>query len=111
MFNITYKFSLFIFLLLFTVSLLGYAQTIKSNNPYLETSGDILPVALPVTVFATTLILKGHKDGWQFNKDFLANQVITFGMKVAVNKPRRKDNGDYVLRLQNVSKSLITNTA
>ena len=88
------KFSILLFILLFTASLLGYAQTIKNDNPYIETSGDILLVALPVATFATTLILNDKKGSWQFVKSFLTNQAITFGMKVALNKPRPKDNGD-----------------
>ncbi|WP_416448303.1 phosphatase PAP2 family protein [Leeuwenhoekiella sp. A2] len=70
------------------------AQTIQNNNPTIETAGDILLVAMPVSVMATTLILKDRKGSWQFTKGFLFNQAFTFGMKVALNKPRPKGNGD-----------------
>ncbi|TVZ27692.1 PAP2 superfamily protein [Gillisia sp. Hel_I_86] len=78
-------FLMFIFLLIPNT----YAQ-----NKTIETSGDIFLFALPAAAFGTTLILKDKEGSWQFTKAFLVNEAVTFGLKIALNKPRPYNNGD-----------------
>ncbi len=85
---------LLIFLVLFCFSFQGYSQLIESKNPAIKTSGDILLFALPASALATTIILKDKKGAWQFTKSFFFNEAVTFGLKVALNKPRPFNNGD-----------------
>tara|TARA_R110002073_G_scaffold57778_4_gene146795 strand:- start:228051 stop:228617 length:567 start_codon:yes stop_codon:yes gene_type:complete len=58
------------------------------KNKTIETSGDILLVALPTVAISTTLII-GDKEGtWQFTKGLLLNELITYGLKLSINKTR-----------------------
>lgn len=81
-----------LFIFFFTFN--GQAQLIEPKNPVIETSGDVLLVALPVSAFATTLILKDRKGTWQFAKGFALNGAVTYILKKALNKPRPYHNGD-----------------
>lgn len=85
---------LLVFLLLLGLSFQAEAQLIEPKNPVIKTSGDVLAVALPASAFVTTLILKDKEGSWQFTKGFLVNQAVTFGLKVALNKPRPYKSGD-----------------
>lgn len=70
------------------------AQLIEPNNKTIKTAGDVILFTLPAATFATTLILKDRKGTWQFTKAFVANTAITYGLKIALNKPRPFNNGD-----------------
>lgn len=65
-----------------------------SQSKSVETAGDILLFTVPAAAFGTTLILKDKKGSWQFTKAFLTNAAVTYGLKVALNKPRPFNNGD-----------------
>ena len=65
-----------------------------AQNKSIEDTGDILLFALPAAAFGTTLILNDRQGSWQFSKAFLVNQAVTFGLKIALNKPRPFHNGD-----------------
>lgn len=76
------------------VILLMGLQNVNAQKSGIETAGDIGLIAVPVAALYVTL-LKGDNQGtWQFTKGFLLNQAVTFGLKVAVNKPRPFNNGD-----------------
>lgn len=81
-----------LFLLIFAFQ--SQAQLIEPKNKAIKTAGDITLIALPTATFASTLILKDKKGTWQFTKSFIFNQAVTFGLKVALNKPRPYHNGD-----------------
>lgn len=85
---------LVLLLLLLCFSFQGYSQLIEPKNPTVKTTGDVLLFTLPAMTFATTIILKDRKGAWQFTKSFFFNEAITFGLKVALNKPRPFNNGD-----------------
>jgi len=70
------------------------AQLIEPKNKTIKTAGDVILYALPAATFATTLLLKDKKGTWQFTKAFVANAAVTYGLKVALNKPRPFQNGD-----------------
>ncbi len=77
----------FIFLFLF------YSNS-YSQNKTVETAGDIFLFAVPAATFGTTLLLKDKQGSWQFTKALLTNTAITYGLKIALNKPRPNNNGD-----------------
>lgn len=54
----------------------------------------MLLIALPAAAFTSTLLLKDKRGTWQFTKSFFFNEAVTFGLKVALNKPRPFHNGD-----------------
>ena len=68
------------------------AQLIPSKSEAVESSGDIILLALPATAALSTVIKKDKKGFWQFTKGFVTNLAITGGLKYAINK-RRPFNG------------------
>lgn len=78
-------------LLIITIFL--YIHSSFSKNITIETSGDILIVALPVITGSTTLILGDKKGAWQFSKGFLVNGAVSFGLKSNIEKERPDMNG------------------
>ncbi len=69
------------------------AQFITPKSPAIETSGDIILVALPAAVAGTTLVLKDKKGSWQFAKSFAMNAAVTLALKYGLNKRRPFDGG------------------
>jgi len=69
-------------------------SNVHAQNKTIETAGDIFLFAVPAAAFSTTLILKDKQGSWQFTKAFLTNVAVTYGLKVALNKPRPHGNGD-----------------
>lgn len=84
-------FQSFLVTLLFLV--LSYSNS-YSQNKTVETAGDVFLIAVPAAAFGTTLLLKDKTGSWQFTKAFFVNQAMTFGLKLALNKPRPHNNGD-----------------
>lgn len=82
----------FVFLILFAFQ--SRAQLIEPKNKTVQAAGNIILVALPAATFTSTLILKDRKGTWQFTKSFFFNEAVTFGLKIALNKPRPYHNGD-----------------
>ena len=70
------------------------AQIIQPHNKFVKKTGDVLLVTLPATAALTTLILDDKKGTWEFTKGFVANLIITTGLKYAINK-RRPFHGGY----------------
>ncbi|WP_034886180.1 phosphatase PAP2 family protein [Gillisia sp. JM1] len=79
--------------LIFAFICLIFPSTFAQNET-IETAGDVLLFAVPAAAFTSTLVLKDKKGSWQFTKAFLVNQTATFGLKIALNKPRPYNNGD-----------------
>lgn len=80
----------FIIFLSFLLSLPSnlQAQLIEPKSEAVETSGDIILLALPATAALSTVVMKDKKGFFQFTKSFAANLVITGGLKYAINKRR-----------------------
>ena len=76
------------FKILVLVSLLCLTMNVRGQNETLKTTGDVLLVALPITAITSTLIIGDKKGSWQFAKGFALNQLVTFGLKEIINKPR-----------------------
>jgi len=74
--------------LLIISTLFLHFQPSFSQNKTIETTGDILLVALPTATIATTLIIGDKKGAWQFTKGFLLNGAISIGLKSIVVKER-----------------------
>lgn len=64
------------------------AQLIEPNSEAVETSGDVILLALPASAAVSTIVLKDKKGFWQFSKSFATNLAITGGLKYAINKSR-----------------------
>ncbi len=64
------------------------AQLIEPNSEAVETSGDVILVALPASAALTTVLMKDKEGFWQFTKSFAANILVTGGLKYAINKRR-----------------------
>ncbi|MBL4879828.1 MAG: phosphatase PAP2 family protein [Oleispira sp.] len=82
------------YLILFTLLFMGMGIHNVIAQKTMQTTGDVLLFALPTTVLGATLIIGDKKGTWQFTKGFLINQVLTVGLKEAINKPRPFNSGD-----------------
>ena len=65
----------------------------KGQSVAIETTSDVLLMAMPAAALGSTLILGDRKGTWQFSKGFVLNQVVTAGLKYGINKKRPFDNG------------------
>lgn len=81
-------------LLFICFSFQGHSQLIEEKNPTVKTIGDLSLFLMPAASLTTTLIKNDKEGTWQFTKGFLLNEAVTFGLKVALNKPRPYNNGD-----------------
>lgn len=84
---------IFFFCLLFLLPSSSQAQLIEPNSEALESTGDVILVALPATAALTTLILEDRQGSWQFTKGFLVNAGVTLALKYGVNKRRPFNSG------------------
>lgn len=60
----------------------------SQGNNAVKTSGDVLLYALPITAIGSSLIIGDKKGSVQFIKGFALNEVITFGLKLSIDKER-----------------------
>ncbi|NNE25740.1 MAG: phosphatase PAP2 family protein [Saprospiraceae bacterium] len=82
-------------LLIFFISLLLSVQWGFGQKSTVETSGDILQIALPATAALSTLIYKdGSKPALQFSKSFLVAVGTTHILKRVINRTR-PNGGDH----------------
>ena len=73
--------------------LLAVACFFVYEKPYaqdktIETSGDVILIALPIATLATTFILHDKEGTWQFTKSLLLTEAVTYGLKLSINKQR-----------------------
>ena len=59
-----------------------------SDDEWIEKTGDVLQIALPVGAAATTLILQDWEGTGQFAKTFAASLATVYGLKVLIGKMR-----------------------
>ncbi len=76
------------------IFLLLWFSNINAQNKSIESAGDVFLFAVPAVALGTTLVLKDKKGSWQFTKALLTNTAVTYGLKMALNKPRPNNNGD-----------------
>ncbi|SFG08004.1 MULTISPECIES: phosphatase PAP2 family protein [Salegentibacter] len=72
-----------------------YGQFFEKEDSFIEKSGDASVILLPVSAFATSLILKDKTGSWQFTKGFLLNLAVTGAGKYLINKERPLQGGGY----------------
>lgn len=89
------KKTIFLFLVGLMLSLPSklQAQLIEPNSEAVETSGDVILLALPASAALSSILLKDKKGLWQFSKSFAANVAITGALKYAINKRRPFNSG------------------
>lgn len=63
-------------------------DTYASDDEWIEKTGDVLQIALPVGAAATTLILQDWEGTGQFAKTFAASWATVYGLKVIISKMR-----------------------
>ena len=81
-------------LLILTMS--GFSsKNVNAQSTIIEATGDVLLFAMPATALTSSLVIKDYEGTWQFAKGFAMNQVISIGLKHAINKRRPFNNGDY----------------
>ena len=67
----------------------------SSQGNALESTGDVLFVAIPAIAFGTTILKKDKKGSKQFVKGFLVNFATTAGLKILIDKQRpNMENGN-----------------
>ncbi|MGW8248237.1 MAG: phosphatase PAP2 family protein [Acidiferrobacterales bacterium] len=77
-----------VFLVWFTISTPGHANSI-------ETNGDILVVLIPGAAYASTFYKKDVAGRNEFYKSFVSTAIATHGLKILVHK-QRPDGSDYL---------------
>lgn len=73
------------------------AQDTSETKPKVGTVqrvGDVFLFVLPAATLGTSLILDDDEGVWQFTKGFVLTEVITFGLKIGINKPRPDQSND-----------------
>jgi membrane-associated phospholipid phosphatase len=80
--------------LLLFILILGTYTNVHGQDKNIQTSGDILVVAMPLTALTSSLIIGDKEGAWQFTKGAVLNQALTIGVKYATNKKRPYNNGD-----------------
>lgn len=69
------------------------AQRTEPNSEAVETSGDIILLALPASAALSSVVMKDKKGFWQFTKSFATNIAITGALKYTINKRRPFNDG------------------
>lgn len=67
---------------------------IASEYAKTEKAGDILQVMIPAVAYASTFYVDDKEGRKQFYKSFVANEVVTYSLKYAINK-QRPNGGDH----------------
>lgn len=73
------------------------AQTI-SESPVergtTQKAGDIILFALPAATLGTTFLIGDNKGAWQFTKGIVVTELVTYGLKLSINKQRPDRSND-----------------
>tara|TARA_R110002020_G_scaffold303434_2_gene518871 strand:+ start:918 stop:1466 length:549 start_codon:yes stop_codon:yes gene_type:complete len=56
--------------------------------------GDLILFVFPVATVGTSLIIEDEKGALQFTKGLLLTTVVTYGLKLSINKPRPDNSND-----------------
>lgn len=73
------------------------AQTI-SESPVergtTQKAGDIILFTLPAATLGTAFLIRDNKGAWQFTKGFVVTELVTYGLKLSINKQRPDRSND-----------------
>ena len=86
---------LIVFCLLFCQFLI--AQDTSETPPKVGTTqkiGDVFLIALPAATLGTSLFIGDNDGAWQFTKGILLTEIVTYGLKFGINKPRPDRSND-----------------
>ena len=78
------------FAVLFVLSI----NSAHASGDNTETAGDVIRIVIPAVAYGATWYKDDKEGRIQFYKSFLANTVVTFGLKFAIDK-ERPDGSDY----------------
>ncbi len=67
---------------------LSATAILRAQSKTVERTGDVILFALPAVSLGASLFEDRGRGTEQFAKGFVLNQAITFGLKLAINKPR-----------------------
>jgi len=84
-----------VFILLFSQTTL--AQDTADTKPQIgaiQKIGDVILFALPAAAMGSSFIIGDEEGAWQFTKGLLLTGVITYGLKLGVNKQRPDKSND-----------------
>ena len=84
-----------VFTLLFSQT--TFAQDTADTKPQVGTIqkiGDVILFALPAAALGSSIIIGDKEGAWQFTKGLLLTGVITYGLKLGVNKQRPDKSND-----------------
>jgi membrane-associated phospholipid phosphatase len=77
------------------ISIIFVSTNLKAEDvSTIERSGDMIQYAIPTLAFTTTVLLKDWQGSRQFMTSFVANSIVTFGLKAVVEK-QRPDGSNY----------------
>jgi hypothetical protein len=63
-------------------------ESFASDDEWIEKTGDVTQILLPVAAGATTLIMQDWEGTSQFAKTFAASWATVYGLKVIISKMR-----------------------
>lgn len=86
-------FFIIFFSLLLSLPSNSRAQLIEPKSQAIESTGDVLLVAMPASAALATLLLEDREGSWQFAKSFVTNAAVTVALKYAINKRRPFNDG------------------
>jgi membrane-associated phospholipid phosphatase len=69
-------------------SLIIPLESFASDDEWIEKTGDVLQIALPVAAGATTIALQDWEGSLMFAKTFAASWATVYGLKVIISKMR-----------------------
>ncbi len=64
------------------------AQESHSKQKTTQKLGDVLLIVVPVTTLGTSFYIKDTKGAWQFTKGLIFTELVTYGLKLSINKSR-----------------------
>jgi len=83
--------------LFFAVLFVLGTSSAHATDDNTETAGDVLRIVIPAIAYGSTWYMDDKEGRIQFYKAFLANTVVTFGLKFAIDKerPDGSDNNSF----------------
>ncbi|GAB1856223.1 hypothetical protein MHTCC0001_10580 [Flavobacteriaceae bacterium MHTCC 0001] len=77
-----------VFILLSAFQLKAQNDSNPPSSRTIEKIGDVVLYILPVATLGSTYLIGDKKGPWQFTKGLLFTEILTYGLKLGVDKPR-----------------------
>lgn len=88
--KMNFRFVIVLFTVLFSLN----GQAFEADKSKTEKAGDALKYLLPASAFAATFYMDDSDGRMEFYQSFIANVVVTEGLKYLVDKPRPDGSGN-----------------